>query len=137
MAGSLIFHESWSDARVRFTVDMDAAFQITVRFEGRGSMDGTHAFIALVDRCLAMEGARGRVRGLVDLSQLDGAPLRSQLVLGRWLLGCRDAFDRLAIAGGGRFERGLAKAVTSMARMENVGFFDTASEASGWLGAAG
>ena len=133
MSADLKFHERYADESVRFEVRMDADYLVTVRFEGKGTMAGTQAFTQLVDRCRALPGAHGRLKGLVDLSALDGAPLRSQMVLGKWLVGCRDAFHRLAIAGGGRFERGLAKAVTAMARMENVAFTTTVEEAQRFL----
>ncbi|MCB9766405.1 MAG: STAS/SEC14 domain-containing protein [Alphaproteobacteria bacterium] len=129
-----LFEETYQDDSVRFTVTLDEAFVFGVGFIGKGTIEGTHAFIRMVGACGDIATGRGhKLRGTVDLSRMNGAPLRVQLILSKWLLGQRDAIDRVAVCGGGRFERKLAKAVTSAARLSSVRFFDGVAEAEGWV----
>ena len=133
MESNYVFEESYSDRTVRLTVTMDAAFFMNVQFVGRGTMGGARRFTELVDQARSMPGAHGKVSGIVNLTELTGSPLRAQVVIGRWLMGCRDAFLGIAIVGGGRIERRIAKVVTSMAQMTNVGFTETLAEGEAFL----
>ncbi|MFO0751313.1 MAG: STAS/SEC14 domain-containing protein [Myxococcota bacterium] len=107
------WHEPGQD--IDITVDHD--HRVVVVFRGRGSLDGARALIELVDSVRDELGHTTVISTLVDMRLLDGAPLRAQFIIGKWLLARRKQVDRVAVFGGKPFEMGLARAVMTIAGM--------------------
>ncbi len=61
---------------------------------------------------------------MLDLRKLDGVPLRAQFLLGKWLLGNKHLFYRIAVFGGKAWEMNFARAVAKVAGFKNIGFYD-------------
>ena len=128
-----IFKREWvrGTARVLFLVDSE--FRSFLHFEGKGSMDGTRAFVRFADEAIAEFGENYRSQSLVDLTKLDSAPLRAQFVLGKWLLKNKRYLTQIAVFGGKPFEMAIARAVMKIARMKSVGFFNHGHQARQFL----
>lgn len=124
---------AWSDERLRFTLTVQAGFAFHVTFRGRGSVPGTAAFIDRVEQVLRLPGADGALRGVVDLTELRDVPLRAQLALGKWLFGRRASFRRVALVGSGPMIA-IARAVTAMGGLDQVGSFSGLAEGCAWAG---
>lgn len=102
---------------------VDDELRLAVTFVGKGSMPGARALIQLADSIRDELGHELVISALVDMRRLDGAPLRAQFVLGKWLLTRRKQVSRIAVFGGRPFEMGLARAVAKIARMGRQTFF--------------
>jgi hypothetical protein len=116
-----------------FRVVFDERSRATMSFDGKGTMEGTHALVEVLEEVERLMRPGEKVDACVDLSQMDGAPLRSQFVLGKWMVERRQKFGRLAIYGGKAIEMGVARAVMKIAGIQSVGFFDTETQARAWL----
>ena len=87
-------------------------------------MDGAREFLKMADEAIAFFGPEYKTKITADLRSLRGAPLRSQVLLGKWLLKNKRYVERIAVFGGKRVEMAIAKAVMKIARMTHVGFFN-------------
>lgn len=134
---TLLYDKRYEDPHGWFSFTIDPTFFTTVRFFGRGSMAGTHAFVAMLDDSLALNRETApQVRSLVDMTHLSGTPLRAQFLIGKWLFGHKTHVERVAIFGARMWERKIAQAVMTIARMDCVAFFKTEDEARRFLDAA-
>lgn len=126
---------TWQEAGQRIEVTVDADYRAVVVFDGKGSMEGTRALIDLVDGIRDQLGHTTVISALVDMRKLDGAPLRAQFVLGKWLLMRKKQMSKIAVFGGKPFEMGIARAVMTIAGMGSKTFFGNHLEqAVGFLG---
>ena len=129
-----LFETRYRDAVGWFHTVVDHRHRATTRFHGRGTMDGARAFVAALDDAVRAVGSSGHAFfGLVDLSDLEGTPLRAQLSIGKWLFGHKKHFARIAVFGGKAWEMNLAKAIMKIAGMDRVAFFATEATATAWL----
>ncbi len=103
-------------------------------FHGKGSMDGTRAYIQMLNEVVQLFPKEGKRPSLVDLSQFHGAPLRAQLSLGRWMLQHRDQLEKVAVVGARAWERKIAKAIMKISRFKRLEFFTEQASAIAWLG---
>lgn len=115
-------------------VAIDAEHRVFVHFNGRGSTEGARAVTAMMDVVRDELGHDTVFEAIVDMRDLDGAPLRAQFIIGRWLLGRKKQISKVAIFGGKPFEMKVARAVMTVARMHNAHFCDHLDEAMRWLG---
>ncbi len=130
---NLVFEKDWREASGSFRMTLDQNHVGVTRFDGKGSMAGTRAFIAGLDEGNLMIGAASDVRALVDLSKLDGVPVRAQFMLGKWLLANKHRFYRIAVFGGKHWEMSVARAIAKIAGFQNIGFFDEENSSLGFL----
>lgn len=106
---------------------------LSLQLTGKGTVDGVKILLAAFDEGQALLPPDGVVTGFVDLRGLDGAPLRAELMLGKWLFKRRNLAKRIAIFGGKPFEMAMARTVMKIARIDRVGFFKAEAEAKSWL----
>jgi len=126
---------TWTEPTQRIDITVDAEHRVAVVFTGKGSMPGTKALIDMVESIRAEVGLDVVISALVDMRKLDGAPLRAQIVLGRWVLSRKKDISKVAIFGGKPFEMGLARAVMTIAGMgRKASFGNHLDEAVRFLG---
>jgi hypothetical protein len=130
----ILFERQWSDAQISIRFHVDEDMRSFAVFEGKGSMDSARQFVKMCDDAIVHFGAGYETRSLVDLRSLKGAPLRSQFLLGKWLLKNKRYVAKIAVFGGNKFEMTLARAIMKIARMKHVGFFNVESDARSFLG---
>jgi hypothetical protein len=119
----------------RIDFDLDASGRLRVVFDGRGSLAGAEALCALVDAIRDEVGHSRPIEALVDMRKAGPAPLRAQVIVGRWLLGRKGQITRIAVFGGGKVEMALARAVMTIAGMGQRAFFGARlAEALAFLG---
>jgi hypothetical protein len=123
----------WSEPKQTITMRMDHAFRGVVVIDGKGSIAGSHALIGLVEGARDEIGHEVIIESLVDLRKLHGAPLRSQLIIGKWLFKRKDQIRKIAVFGGSRVEMKLASTIMTIARMKNAHFTKHLSNALTWL----
>ncbi len=130
---NLLYEKSWEEETGNFRMSIDENHCAVVRFHGKGSMAGTKAFIASLDEGRERIGEANDVRAIIDLSHLDGVPLRAQLKLGKWLLANKHQFHCIAVFGGKPWEMNFAKAVAQIARFKNIGFYESEERSVSYL----
>ncbi len=131
----LLVDDSWRDdgGFFRFVVVEESLIGV-VRFNGRGSMGGTRAFLGMLETAAARLEPGQQTRSVVDMTRLTGTPLSAQLVLGKWLLKNRGTVKQLAVFGARPWERRIAKGICKLGRLKAVGFFKYEDEATDFLG---
>jgi hypothetical protein len=132
-----VFERRYDDGEVAFHFTVDALRDAEMVVTGRGNMAGAHAMIGYLDEAVATLGLAGESRVYFDVSRVRGAPLRTQILFGKWFFKHRSLIGRAAVVGAGPFERRLAAAVCAFAGIRTFRFFETQGDARGWLGAAG
>lgn len=133
-APDILVHRTHDDGTSRMDLSLDADHRLVVRFEGKGTMPGTHAFVDGLHAAFDAAGPAGRVDGLIDLSALNGTPLRAQFVTIKGLMGHRKQIGRVAIVGAKKMERRLASAILKAVRIASMRFSDREDEARAFLG---
>ncbi len=127
-----LLERHYDDGESAYDARLDAAGDLHLTVRGRGTMGGMHDmmdFFAAAEKAVA--GRPARV--YYDLTHARGAPLRAQLVFGKWFFTRRKFVRRAAIVGAGPVERRLATAVCAFARIDRVRFFEQESEGRAWL----
>ena len=129
-----LVERTWRETNQLIHITVDAAHRTVVVFDGKGSMDGAKALIQLVDEIRDQVGHHILISAMVDMRRLDGAPLRAQFLIGKWLLSRKMHIQKVAVFGGKPFEMGLARAVMTIAGMGSKAWFgNTVSEARAFL----
>lgn len=113
----------WNEPGQRIDITVDDAYRVAVVFDGKGSMPGARALVDLLEDVRAELGPSVVISGLVDMRKLDGAPLRAQFTIGKWLLSRRKQVSKIAVFGGKPFEMGVARAVMTIAGMGQQAWF--------------
>jgi hypothetical protein len=129
-----LFEREWQKRSERVVFRVDQEHRSFVYFYGKGSMEGTRMFLRFADEAIVELGDAYRTFSLVNLTQLDSAPLRAQFSLGKWLFSNKRYITKIAVFGGRPFEMKLARAVMKIARMREVDFFKTEASARAFLG---
>jgi|GEM_PF-3961271 len=128
-----LFQRSYRDHKTWFTAQAHDPCRIVVRFHGRGTVPGTHAFLAVIDEAITEFPDELPKSALLDVSDLKKTPLRSQIIMGHWLLTKKHLIGHVALVGARAWERAIAKAVMKLARMNRIDFFKTEDAAIRWL----
>ena len=119
--------EMYQDEHVSFSVELLDNHLLKSVFSGRGSTPGTQQFIDWVEQAIQVVGP-GRLKVLMDLSEQHSVPLRTQMMMGGWLVKVQKTICKVAIVGGGKAARLLSKG----SKLPIV-FFDTPDAAETWL----
>jgi hypothetical protein len=126
---------TWEEPGQRIHITMDEDHRAVVVFDGKGSMHGAQALIDLIDGVRAELGTHIVISALVDMRRLDGAPLRAQFLIGRWLLSRKKQIAKVAVFGGKPLEMGIARAVMTIAGMgQKASFGNNMADAIRFLG---
>jgi hypothetical protein len=128
-----LFQRNYRDHKTWFTAEAHDPYRIVVRFYGRGTVPGTHAFLAVIDEAITEFPDALPKSALLDVSDLRKTPLRSQIIMGHWLLTKKQLIGHVALVGARAWERTIAKAVMKLARMNRIDFFKTEDAAIRWL----
>ena len=125
----ILFERHWArgGAQVDFHVD-ENMFSLVI-FSGKGSMDGAREFLKMADEAIEFFGPDYQTKITADLRKLNGATIRSQFLLGKWLLKNKRYVSRIAVFGGRKIEMTIARAVMKIGRMHHVGFFNDEASA--------
>jgi len=115
------------------TVVLDAQRILFTKVQGKGSVKGTRAVIAMWDEAEELRQGGEQVDGFLDLEGLTKTPLRAQAILAKWLILHLSQIGRVAIFGARPWERKIARAVMKIARFNRADFFVTREEAGRWL----
>jgi hypothetical protein len=132
-----LYHRVHQGAQSGFTLELTRSLLLHIALTGKGTMSGVEELLACLEESEKLLAPEDRILALVDLSHLDGAPLRAQLRLGKWLLQRRERARRVAIFGGKPIEIAVARTVMKIARMKQVGFYSHEHEARDFLGIPG
>jgi len=130
-----IFERSYRDHKTWFTAKASDPFRIVIDFHGKGTVDGTRAFLQIMDEAMKEYPEDLPKSALLDVSDLQKTPIRSQAIMGKWLLQNKHLVGHVALVGAKRWERAVAKTVMKIARMKRIDFFDSQSAANRWLDA--
>lgn len=133
LASTLLYDRAFEDGKVSISVQIDERYRTRIALKGRGTMEGVLAFLGMLDECIEELGTDHPVEALIDLLALDGAPIRAQVKIGRWLFAKRHLVKSVAVFGGKTWEMKVARAVMVIARIHNVGFFKEEPEAVRYL----
>ena len=125
----ILFERHWAKGGAEVDFHVDEEMYSLVVFGGKGSIDGAKEFLKMADEAIAFLGPEYQTRITADLRKLNGAPIRSQFLLGKWLLKNKRYVERIAVFGGRRIEMTIARAVMKIGRMHHVGFFNDAASA--------
>jgi len=129
-----LFERDWADGKGgTITYTIDGEYKARIVMGGKGTMDGTHAFVRMLDDAITELGRDKKVTTKIDLRNLRDSPVRAQFILGKWLFKNKDQVENLAIFGGKAWEMRLARLIMKIARMHRVGFFDTEPQALAFL----
>ncbi|MCC6625315.1 MAG: STAS/SEC14 domain-containing protein [Deltaproteobacteria bacterium] len=118
-----LVERTWRETNQVIHITVDTNHRTVVVFDGRGSMEGARALIQLVDEIRDHLGHHILIEALVDMRRLDGAPLRAQFLIGKWLLTRKKQIQKVAVFGGKPFEMGLARAIMTIAGMGSKAWF--------------
>ena len=129
-----LFEREWERGSARVVFRVDDVHRSFCYFSGKGTMDGARAFLRFVNEAIEEFGDEYLTTSLVDLSQLHGAPIRSQFLLGKWLFKNKRYIAKIAVFGGKPYEMAIARAVMKIARMKQVDFFKRGPDARAFLG---
>ena len=125
----ILFERHWAKGGAEVDFHVDEEMYSLVVFGGKGSIDGAKEFLKMADEAIAFFGPEYQTRITADLRKLNGAPIRSQFLLGKWLLKNKRYVERIAVFGGRRIEMTIARAVMKIGRMHHVGFFNDEASA--------
>ena len=120
-------NERYEDSKVSFSVELLEGDVLTSAFRGSGSTRGTDQYLAWVEEAIAIVGA-GRLKVLMDLREQKSVPLRTQMKMGAWLMGAQTTIVKVAIVGGTKAARLVAKGAKV-----SIQFFEDPEEALSWL----
>jgi len=135
VARGWLVERTWRETNQVIHITVDATYRTVVVFDGKGSMDGARALIQLVDEVRDTLGHHVLIEALVDMRRLDGAPLRAQFLIGKWLLSRKKQIEKVAVFGGKPFEMGLARAIMTIAGMgSKASFGNHLKDAMAFLG---
>jgi len=129
----VVFREHSQQGDSAYTVEVRSDWRAMLVLRGAGTIGRVYEIIDVLDRGDAATGDCPPMLGAVDLSGVRSAPVRAQFILGRWLLGRRNKFARIAVFEGRPFAMMLGRTAMKIARFHNVGFFQCRREAYRWL----
>lgn len=113
----------WEEQGQKMHITFDHQHRGVVVFDGKGSINGARALIEIIDELREQFGHDIVISSLVDMRKLDGAPIRAQFIIGKWLLSRKKQVSKVAVFGGKPFEMGIARAVMTIAGMGSKAFF--------------
>ena len=119
----LLVDRTWTEPGQSIHLTLDADHRGVIVFNGKGTMAGAQALIDLIDGLRAELGHDLVISALVDMRRLEGAPLRAQFLLGKWLLTRKKQISKVAIFGGKPIEMGIARAVMTISGMGQKAHF--------------
>lgn len=133
-ADDVRLHRSHDTGESRFTLTLHRSMLLHIVLAGKGTNQGVERLLGHLEEMEQDLAPDEKVRALIDLTTLEGAPLRAQLRLGKWLFVRRERAERIAIFGGKPMEIAVARAVMKIAHMKHVGFYAHDHEARTFLG---
>lgn len=133
-AADVRIHRSHDSGESRYDMTLHHSLLLHIVLGGKGTMQGVERLLAALEEMELLLAPHEKVTALIDLTSLNGAPLRAQLRLGKWLFARRERAARIAIFGGKPVEIAVARAVMKIAHMKHVGFYAHEHEAREFLG---
>lgn len=134
--GPVLFHRELRDGNSGYDLRLCEGWEVYLTLRGKGSVENAAKPLASLDELDRTFADSPPVACAIDLSSAENAPLRVQLMLGQWLLKKRHRIHKMAVFGGPPLPMKIARAVCTIARMEQVAFLDSRGEALGFLARA-
>jgi hypothetical protein len=131
--GSVMFHRTHTSESAGYDLRLCEGWQIALRMWGHGSVDHVHRLVDDLNELDRTYPSSPLVTVAVDLSGAVHAPLRVQLILGRWLVQKRHRVGKMAVFGGPPLPMKIARAVCAIARLHKVAFVDAHDDAVRFL----
>lgn len=125
---------SYADAKIRFMVELGEDDCMRATFVGRGSNDGTRRLVQIFDEMIGHASPR-KLCLLMDLTEMSGTPVRTPLILGKWLLKNKQHIERVAVFGANPAETAIASSIVRIARFDAIRVFEQRDVADKWLAA--
>ena len=121
--------KEYADKSVSFHQKTISSNSVAIIFSGKSTIKGTDVFFQWIEEEIENVGA-GKLNVLMDIEQLHSVPIAVQLKMANWLLQIKSQLAKVAVVGGKRTAKMLAKG----AKMTNIKFFDVRRKAEEWLG---
>lgn len=118
-----------------FDIILTEDWDLSMTLRGVGTVDSFRRLIDALEEVHTSYPDSPKIRAGVDLTGGENAPLRAQMMLGKWLLSRRGRVGRLAVFGGPPLPMKIARAVCSIAGMKEAEFFRTREEGLRYLNA--
>ena len=134
--GPTLFHRALESETSGYDLRLSEGWHVTLTMWGRGSVDHVERLLEHLDELDRDYADAPALAAAIDLSGAIHAPLRVQLMLGKWLFKKRHRVQKMAVFGGPPLPMKIARAVCSIARMEQVGFFEGREGALAFLAGA-
>jgi hypothetical protein len=131
--GSILFHRSLEGDTAGYDLRLCEGWEVSLRMWGRGSVAHVARLIDDLDDLDRAFPDAPPMGTSIDLSGAEHAPLRVQMMLGKWLFKKRHRVGKMAVFGGPPLPMKIARAVCTIARMEQVAFFDAHDDALRFL----
>jgi len=129
----VIYEREQQTGNSRMELRLTEDWRMDLKISGEGSVEGTHRLLEALEEALDAYPEAPPLDSAVDLSELRKSPLRAQFIMGKWLMGRRGRVGRLAVYEGQPLEMKLARAITRLARLDKVGFYEHRDDAMRWL----
>jgi hypothetical protein len=132
-SGSVLFHRSLEGDNGGYDLRLCEGWHVSLKMWGRGTVGHVERLIEDLDDLDRAFPAAPGMDTAIDLTGAEHAPLRVQLMLGKWLFKKRHRVNKMAVYGGPPLPMKIARAVCTIARMEQVGFFERHDDALHFL----
>lgn len=126
--GATEFHRAHQSERGSFEIILTENWDLSMTLKGVGTVETFRILIDALEELHQTYLDSPKIRAGVDLTGGENAPLRAQIMLGKWLLSRRDRVGRLAVFGGPPIPMKIARAVCALAGMRDAEFFKTREE---------
>ena len=120
--------KEYADKKVKFHLQSLSSTSIAIIFQGKSTAAGTEEFFLWIEEEIERVGT-GNLNVLLDLEQLTSIPLTVQMKMASWLLQIKSKIAKVAVVGGGRSAKMLAKG----AKMNNISFFEARVPGEEWI----
>jgi hypothetical protein len=131
--GPILFERAHQSDDAGYELRLCEGWEIVLKMWGRGSVPHAHRLVGDLDDLDRAFPTSPPIHAAIDLSGAVHAPLRVQMMLGKWLFQKRHRVRKMAVFGGPPLPMKIARAVCAIARMEHVAFFDAHDEALRFL----
>lgn len=131
--GKVEFERTHQSERGSYEIILTEQWDLRMTLRGVGTVDSFRHLIDTLEEIYQTYPNTPKIRAGVDLTGGENAPLRAQMMLGKWLLSRRHRVGKLAVFGGPPLPMKIARAVCSIAGMKEAAFFRTCEDGLRYL----
>ena len=130
---TLLYKEEYNSEKFSMQGSLDEEYHIDVRFQGKGTSEGTLAFITMLSKMYEEIPDNKMASAILDCSDYGKTPIRTQFSIGRWLLKNRAKTGLVAVVGAQRWEENIGKAIIKITGIKSISFFREKQAALDWM----